>query len=339
MRRIVNLIMAVIFSALLACSGSSTDPQDTTVDALLVVEPTTGTVLTDFVFDASGTTSTTRSLEYRWDWNDDGEWDTEWSAESVQSHRFETDNATVTVEARSGNGSDQSSETLSLDLRHGEIISSLRILEDIIPKDITWDGHQFWILGSIGSQDSLYRISSTTGLITISHGPPVSWPNALTWDGSHLWVTDNTGGENTRLFQINPASGIPTGSFVVEYTNRDSGLDYRDDAFYHGSAIGNSAGDNRIHKYDHEGNEILAFDTPEGTTGPRGLAYDGESLWVIAYGSESIFVVDADTGDIERSLEIPGHQYKPFIVDGYLWLPFLEMIDDEESLVLKKIVP
>jgi len=340
MRRLTNLATALALPLLASCGNGATEPQNTVVDAALVVQPATGTVLTDFVFDAGSSTATTRTIRFRWDWESDGQWDTPFSSEARATRRFETSTARVTVEAQSGNGSDQSSATVTLNLQHGEIIGSLHVLENITPKDLAWDGQHFWILGSRSGLDSIFRVHSAYGLVMSSIGPPVSWPGALAFDGSDLWVTDNTiPGEHSRLFQVDPATGLPHGSFPVEFTNRASGLDFRDGVFFHGAALGNTAGDNRIHEYDADGNELLSLGAPEETEGPRGLAFDGVDLWVTGYGSEKVFVVDATTGAVERSLDLPGNLGKPLLVNGYLWLPYLEQEGDDTAFYLKKIVP
>ncbi len=326
--------------ALLACGENSTEPVDTIVEARLSVNPVQGTILTDFVFDAGDSQAESRALEYRWDFDEDGEWDTDWSSQSSVTRRFESAETTVRVEARSGNGSDETGISVTLDLDHGEQVGEVRLLDNIVPRDLTWDGSQFWILGSIGSGGAnIYRVS-LDGQISTTHDTPLSLTKGIAFDGSHLWLTDNPpAGEQTLLFKIDPATGLNLWSFEVAYSNQPAGLTYRNGAFYHGSTEGNTAGDDRIHKYDEAGDELAVFDMPEGAGTPRGLAYDGENLWVFGYDSDTLYVVNGETGTELRSLEIDGHLHKPVIVNGYLWLPFTEDFEGSDTLFLKKFVP
>lgn len=327
--------------AILACGNSATEPQNVTVNAVLTVSPSTGTVLTDFVFDASETSTASRALEFRWDWDNDGIWDTGWSGSAVATRRFESASVTVKVEARSGDNSDTALEPITLNLNHGEQVGEVRVLDNIQPLDITWDGSHFWVLGNIGDESVTINRVSTNGLITTTYPALLSHSNGITWDGSKLWVTNNvlSSGEETRLFEVDPATGMNLRSFEVAYSQRPSGLDYRNGVFFHGSGMGNVEGDNLIHKYDAELNDLLQFPAPAGTESSRNLAYDGVDLWVVAYGSDSIFVVDAATGAVKRSFEIEGHLRAPFIVNGFLWLPFTEEDEGEDRLFLKKFVP
>ncbi len=57
--------------------------------AAFTVQPATGNTLTTFHFDASGSADPEGgALEVRWDWNNDGAYDTAWSATKIASHAF-----------------------------------------------------------------------------------------------------------------------------------------------------------------------------------------------------------------------------------------------------------
>lgn len=62
--------------------------------ASFVVTPVAGNVSTMFVFDASNSTdleTVTGTLEVRWDWENDGSWDTSWSTSKLATHEFSSD--------------------------------------------------------------------------------------------------------------------------------------------------------------------------------------------------------------------------------------------------------
>jgi len=337
-----RLIAPAAVLLLASCSSDPQGPQTVSVSADLQAAPSTGTAITDFVLDASGSTaSTRRGMEFRWDWNDDGHWDTGWSGEAVVVRRFGEDpNPHVRVEARQDGFSDQAVAVLSVDLDHGEQVGQLRVLDLIEPVDMCWDGSHFWILGSLGGGETRIHRVGLDGLVAASLGTPLSRTRGIAFDGEHLWVSDNPPtGEQTLVFEIDPATGLNLRSFEAAYAGLPAGLDYRDGVFYHGSSPGNSAGDERIHRYDAEGLGRGAFDAPAGSAGPRALACDGEVLWVLGHGIDTVFALNAGTGALLRSLEIPGHEEAVAVVNGYLWLPFIETVDEQETLFLRKFVP
>jgi hypothetical protein len=87
--------------------------------ACLAVSPASGTTETDFAFDAGCSVDaqdSTRALHVRWDWENDGVWNTEWSTTQAVTHRFETAGmATVRMEVRdSGNLTDAILDTIAV---------------------------------------------------------------------------------------------------------------------------------------------------------------------------------------------------------------------------------
>jgi PKD repeat protein len=71
--------------------GSGPCPQDFDPIARFTVTPERGTTATTFTFDASGSTwprRTDEALEFRWDWEDDGHPDTEWSLVATAAHTY-----------------------------------------------------------------------------------------------------------------------------------------------------------------------------------------------------------------------------------------------------------
>lgn len=82
--------------------------------ASFTVVPTAGTTQTVFQVDASASTDreTARAaLEVRWDWDDDGVWDTQWSTIKTASHSYQTPGTkTIRLEVRD-DGSDDGGGT------------------------------------------------------------------------------------------------------------------------------------------------------------------------------------------------------------------------------------
>jgi parallel beta-helix repeat protein len=76
--------------------------------AVFTISPSTGSRLTTFSFDASlsyDNEDQSSSLEVRWDWNDDGTWDTSWSTTKMMTHQYSTLGIhTIRMEARDTGG-------------------------------------------------------------------------------------------------------------------------------------------------------------------------------------------------------------------------------------------
>lgn len=307
------------------------------VEALLEVSPQEGTMLTDFAFDASGSTTSSPgagNLEYRWDFYNDGSWDTQWSSEPTITRRFDTgDSPQTKVEVRDGDGLADAMAQVELNLNHGASIDSLLVQDqDIQAYGLAFDGEHFWV-SQWGPDETLVKVSFETGETLVSFPAHSNWTGGLAWDGAHLWQVSWLG--ESVLIQIDPSDGTVLQSFPVIYSRSSSGLCWNGEAFYYGSwEKEGTGGDDRIHKYDVTGAELTAFDTPEGTTHPEGLACDGETLWVIAGGTQNTYQVDPATGAVIREMVRPSGR-KITIAKDYLW----QFGTTSGKPVIYKIVP
>ncbi len=76
--------------------------------ASFVLSPSTGDVTTAFLVDASSSSDSedpTVALEVRWDWENDGVWDTPWSTEKISQHRYTRSGIyTIRLEVRDTGG-------------------------------------------------------------------------------------------------------------------------------------------------------------------------------------------------------------------------------------------
>lgn len=331
MRTVQAIVLWTIIATLAILLGgcsSSTSPSDEVPAADLTVTPTAGTVLTDFVFDASGSVSGNRALEFRWDWENDGTWDTDWSSESSATRRFAAGDTIVTVvEVREGSKSDNVSVSFTLDTRHGEVVGTLTIPTGYIPHGLTSDGTDFWFAGWL---DDIYRMDAVTGAIVDTMAGLTNWTGAITWDGTHLWVRD--GGS---LFERDPETGATLSSFGLVYSAQAGGAAWDGEEFYIGSDIADRDADGLIHTYTPDGTETGSFPTPRGNVHPRDLAFDGVSLWVVVSGVDTLYVVDPDNGAVQRTVGTPAHGEYATVKDDHVWVVTWPGLDG----VLAKIVP
>jgi len=85
---LVSGILLIINS----CTKNSTTVKPPTV--VFVVSPNQGTTETVFVFDASGSVDglgNNSDISVRWDFENDGDWDTEWQTSKTQTHQYTSD--------------------------------------------------------------------------------------------------------------------------------------------------------------------------------------------------------------------------------------------------------
>lgn len=306
--------------------GKVTDQASATLDvspavsAILEVSPENGTFLTDFEFDASASTSSSPgmpTLDYRWDLDEDGTYDTDWSTEPTLTTRLPaTGTPSVRVQVRDGTGLGDAFASVTMNLNHGQVVDSLVLDASIVPTGLTYDGEHFWI-SQWGHDETTVRVHSESGAVLTSFPSHSLWTGGLTWDGTHLWQTSWIG--QSGLVQLDPANGNTLGSIPVIYTRSRSGLCWDGSAFWHGSLLSaTSGGDNKIHKYDPTGNELMVLDVPVGTTEPHGLACDGETLWFIDQSVQTVYQLDPATGAVLNSFQREGLSVIT-IADGYLW--------------------
>lgn len=312
--RLVSALVLVVALCAAGCSDSGSD--GTTVEAELNVTPAAGTVITDFVLDASGSTTGARALEFRWDWNGDGTWDTDWSSEATITRRF-AEGGTLSVYVQVSDGTDTGTTFASVvvDGRHGYMEYIFDFPPSALPYDLAYDGAHVWVTNWSWAT---YKLDAVTGdsLGTIPGNS--GWTGGITWDGAYLWTVGYAGG--TKLFKQDPEDGSIEGSFNAIYSAHSSGLDWDADGgvFYYGSSVGTSGGDGAIHVYTPDGTHVSSFPSPRGSDDPRGVAFDGVNAWVVIDGSDSLYVVDPSDGDVLRVIDTPGRSAGIEIVDDHV---------------------
>jgi hypothetical protein len=295
--------------------------------------PERGTFLTDFTLDASGTTSNVQGVTYRWDWDGDGAWDTDWLSASSVRHRYaDGDTFRVVMEAKVGEASGRDTVEVTLDNEHGALRESFPIPPEH-PRGVAFDGSAFWIAdwGAPGTH-SLYKVAAGTGAPLDTLPAPRTWPGGLVWDGSALWVADALDGPH--LFRIDPVSGEILERFPVVYSASGGGLAWTGESFFFGSEPNGDEGDGDIHHYARDGSHLGSFRSPRGSTEPAGLAYDGVNLLVTIQGSDSLYAVSPVDGGT-RWVNHMGRGIGFFtLVDGYIW-----MVYRDGGLRLGRVVP
>jgi len=323
------LVVGAAIVALLAGCSSTTSSSDPVPEADLTVTPTTGTVLTDFVFDASGSASGSRALEYRWDWENDGTWDTDWSTESQVTRRFASgDTVEVALAVREGSAVDHTTVSVVLDTRHGHVLHTAELPEGFSPFGLTHDGTNLWFTGWLSN---IYKADPVTGAIIDSISGLTNWTGGITWDGTSLWVKD--GG---MMAERDPVTGATISSWPVVYSGQHGGATWDGAELYVGSDFTGSNGDGLIHTYTPDGTETGTIPSPRGSMRPRALSYDGEHLWVIINeAADTLYVVDPDDGEVLRTVGVGMSGQVVTIEVDYAWV----VTATGRSLAFTRIVP
>ena len=321
MRRYGLLAVVVVLAGTVGCGDDeSTSPEAITVEASLDVNPTSGTVITEFVFDATASSTSGDTLEFRWDWESDGIWDTGWSGLATGTHRYtfydgtEVDTLEVRLEVRSDSRADTATSTIVIDARHGFVLESFPT-EAPSPSAMGDDESALWLAdwGAPGTA-RLYKVDPSSGDTLYSIHSPDLWPCGVTWDGTCLCVTGYL-----KLRKVDPLTGDVLDEFSIILSHHAGGLAWDGENFYHGSRGDYDGADGRIHKYAADGTHLSAFDSPHGNVWMNGLAFDGENLWVTVSPDDSLYVLDPNTGDVLRAVPLSGQTGDVAVLDDYVW--------------------
>lgn len=147
--RILALLFAAFVLTFTACKDDNDDDDDNANNkpvASFTVNPITGEIGTDFTFDASGSSdaeTAVADLQVRWDWTNDGNWDTDFTTEKTATYTYDTDGEyTVNMEVMDGAGE---SSTTTRQVFVGEAPSEIT-LEGSITSDMTLDATIKYIL-------------------------------------------------------------------------------------------------------------------------------------------------------------------------------------------------
>ena len=104
MKNFLYLLVLTFLVFSISCKNNPTSSPNTAPTASFTINPTTGTTTTFFTFDASGSTDNedaTSALQVRWDWENDGVWDTDYRSEKTITHYYlQSGTYTVNLEVK-----------------------------------------------------------------------------------------------------------------------------------------------------------------------------------------------------------------------------------------------
>jgi formylglycine-generating enzyme required for sulfatase activity len=107
-RIFLALSLCLSFAGTLSCGKDEGPGRETAPEASFTVSPPSGTTETEFQFDASGSSDAqdpVSALEVRWDWTNNGVWDSDFSTTKTATHQYGTAGTkTIKLEVRDTGG-------------------------------------------------------------------------------------------------------------------------------------------------------------------------------------------------------------------------------------------
>ncbi len=136
------LISMMLLATFIGCDDSSTDPEEVNSKpvANFVVSPDSGVVGTEFSFDASSSSDAedaVDSLNFRWDFDGDNQFDTDWSMEKTATYKYnEVGTYSVKLEVK------DSGELVS------SIVKNVEVVENPVPEGMALIEGGSFMMGS-----------------------------------------------------------------------------------------------------------------------------------------------------------------------------------------------
>jgi len=180
----------------------SEGPENAPPFASFNVVPSSGPISTQFQFDASGSTDKedpTSSLQIRWDWENDGTWDTSYSTTKTATHSYAT----------------AGTYTIKLEVKDTGSLTTTTTRQLVVTADNTPPTASFSISPSTGTTATNFQFdaSGCTDAQDITNSLQVRWD----WTSDGSWDTNYTT-TKTATHQFGSA-----GTYIVTLQVKDTG--------------------------------------------------------------------------------------------------------------------
>jgi hypothetical protein len=261
------------------------------------VTPQKGELGSIFSFDASCSSDNSYSaseLEVRWDWENDGTYDTAFSTTKTTTQQFLSSGVKhVKLQVKNPDGLVRTKiKKATIDM----VVLSVFSAPGPAPAGLAWDGIHLWL--SEVNSGTIYKLT-TSGQVLSSFPSPCDLPLDLAFDGQNLWVIDAKGSDSVGnvIYKMDTSGNVVT-SFSVP-ADISTGLTW--DGFF---LWGSDSYNGRLAKIDPgTGQVIVSFSSPGPS--PRGMAWDGQFLWVSDFSTREIYKMNT-SGTVLNTFPAPG---------------------------------
>ena len=188
-RVLVPLTLSLIFVT--SCGEDTASPSNTAPKASFTVTPSSESISTTFQFDASGCTDKEdqpSSLKVRWDWENDGNWDTAFSTPKLAGHQYAsigTKTISLQVQDTGGlTGSTSREVTVT-----GPVTGTVTDIDGNV-YDTRKIGNQWWMTENLkvtryGNGDSIPNVTIASEWENLTTGAYCSFANDTTYVSSY----------------------------------------------------------------------------------------------------------------------------------------------------------
>lgn len=225
--RIFSIALLTLLCVSISCNDDPTSPKNTAPTASFIVSPSSGNTSTIFQFDASGCSDTEdpiSTLQVRWDWDNDDDWETSYSTTKTLAHQYSIEGTkTIKLEVKDSGGLTNSTtrqisvfavETGTVDDIDGNTYQTIKI------------GTQWWMAENFKATH--YRNGETIPNVTGN----TEWTNLSTGAWCSYGNNDNnvfTFGRLYNWYAVNDSRNIaPAGWHVPTDTEWQTLVDYLD---------------------------------------------------------------------------------------------------------------
>ncbi|NPD89018.1 MAG: hypothetical protein HGN29_09840 [Asgard group archaeon] len=127
----------------------------------------------------------------------------------------------------------------------------------------------------------------------------ISLPRGLVWNDDSLWSLVAGGSwYQKRIFQYDPMTGLALNNWSIDIFN-PSGITF-DGSHFWISEFGSPT----LYKYDTSFNLVDSLTMEVSSIG--GLTFDGNDFWVGDHLNDNLYEIDKETGELQRTLSVPG---------------------------------
>ncbi|MEA3476053.1 MAG: FlgD immunoglobulin-like domain containing protein [Candidatus Cloacimonadota bacterium] len=220
-------------------------------------------------------------------------------------------------------GDDSGGLIYQVDPADGSVISSFQGAPES-NHGLAWDGTYFWVAGDYQADGNIYKMTQDGTVIATIPNPGGDYSGGLSWHNGYLWVSVYYPNTQPNIYEIDPSDGSIVDSLSTVGI-QPQGLVFQDDNTLWNSMDDNDDDPERCTAYNPAtGDTIWSFLVP--TTKPRGLAWDGTYLYLVAKQAEAgwdqvIYKILLDGGGTpEINIPITNHNYGTVTVgDSATW--------------------